>query len=48
MTLPAFLLPFALTHGEKDPKSLRYVVEARPKAAQAIVLKPGLPVTVIL
>ncbi len=43
-----YVSPFALAHGEKDPESLRYVVEARPKAAQAIVLKPGLPVTVIL
>ncbi len=43
-----YVSPFALARGEKDPGSLRYVVEARPKAAQATVLKPGLPVTVIL
>ena len=43
-----YVSPFALADGEKDPESLRYVVEVRPKAAQAALLKPGLPVTVIL
>ena len=43
-----YVSPFALADGEKNPESLRYVVEARPKVIQASVLKPGLPVTVIL
>lgn len=43
-----YVSPFALADGEKDPQTLRYVVEARPRAAQAAMLKPGLPVTVIL
>lgn len=43
-----YVSPFAFADGEKNPESLRYMVEARPKAAQAAMLKPGLPVTVIL
>lgn len=43
-----YVSPFALADGEKDPESLRYMVEARPTAAQAAMLKPGRPVTVIL
>lgn len=43
-----YVSPFALGDGEKDPAALRYMVEARPKASQAAMLKPGLPVTVIL
>lgn len=43
-----YISPFALGDGEKDPASLRYMVEARPSASQAALLKPGLPVTVVL
>jgi multidrug resistance efflux pump len=43
-----YVSPFALGDGEKDPAALRYMVEARPNAAQAAMLKPGFPVTVIL
>jgi len=43
-----YVSPFALADGEKDPGSLRYMVEARPTVAQAAMLKPGRPVTVIL
>lgn len=43
-----YVSPFALADGENDPQTLRYMVEARPRAAQAAMLKPGLPVTVIL
>lgn len=43
-----YVSPFALADGDKDPESLRYTVEARPKASQAAMLKPGRPVTVIL
>lgn len=43
-----YISPFALGDGEKDPQSLRYMVEVRPNADQAALLKPGLPVTVVL
>jgi multidrug resistance efflux pump len=43
-----YISPFALGDGEKDPASLRYMVEARPSSAQAALLKPGVPVTVVL
>lgn len=43
-----YVSPFALGDGEKDPASLRYMVEARPAPAQAALLKPGVPVTVEL
>ena len=43
-----YVSPFALGDGEKNPESLRYMVEARPLAEQAARLKPGVPVTVLL
>ncbi len=43
-----YVSPFALGDGEKDPASLRYTVEARPIPEQAALLKPGVPVTVLL
>jgi multidrug resistance efflux pump len=43
-----YISPFAMGDGEKDPESLHYMVEARPSAGQASMLKPGLPVTVVL
>jgi multidrug resistance efflux pump len=43
-----YVSPFAIGDGEKNPETLRYVVEARPAPEQAALLKPGLPVTVVL
>lgn len=43
-----YISPFAMGDGEKNPESLRYMVEVRPIAEQAALLKPGLPVTVVL
>jgi multidrug resistance efflux pump len=43
-----YVSPFALGDGEKDPKELRYMVEARPRPEQAALLRHGVPVTVLL
>jgi len=43
-----YVSPFALGDGEKNPESLRYMVEARPLPEQAAMLKLGAPVTVVL
>jgi HlyD family secretion protein len=41
--------PFAQQESQTDSiDSLRYMVEARPDPAQAALLKPGQPVTVVL
>jgi len=43
-----YVSPFAEADEGDGPDTLRYKVEARPNAEQAAVLKPGLPVTIIL
>lgn len=43
-----YVSPFALGDGDKDPQSLQYAVEARPRPEQAELLRPGVSVTVIL